>query len=114
MLAWEADLQEQRDLDTWHRAFTKSYKGILNTSLMEACLKVITKWYLTPSKLSTIFPSVSPLCLRVSDEGNHVTRMVLLSQNQKLLDQNLPKNFQDNRVLDSQVSSNSPAELPYP
>lgn len=64
MLEWEEDTQESWDLDSWHRAFFRSFKGILNISLIEASLKVITRWYMTPSRLSSMFPSVSPLCFR--------------------------------------------------
>lgn len=64
MLAWETDLQEHWDLAVWHRAISRSYKDILNTSLIEASLKVLTRWYMTPSRLSSIFPSESPLCFR--------------------------------------------------
>lgn len=64
MTLWETELREDWDLNTWHTAFFRSYKGILNTSLSEACLKVITRWYMTPYRLSRIFPSASPLCFR--------------------------------------------------
>lgn len=64
MLEWERDLQESWDLEHWHKTFFRSFKGILNISLIEASLKVITRWYLTPSRLSLMYPSVSPLCFR--------------------------------------------------
>lgn len=64
MLAWEADLQLTWDLDTWHKAMGSSFRGILNISLVEANLKVFTRWYLTPTRLSAMYPSTSPLCFR--------------------------------------------------
>lgn len=42
----------------------KSFKCILNTSLTEASLKVLSKWYYTPSRLASIFPLADPLCFR--------------------------------------------------
>lgn len=57
-------MQDFWDLEHWHKTFFRSFKGILNISLIEASLKVITRWYLTPSRLSIMYPSVSPLCFR--------------------------------------------------
>lgn len=39
-------------------------QGILNISLIEASIKVLTRWYYVPARLSVIFPGTSPLCFR--------------------------------------------------
>lgn len=62
MLAWEEDLSKSWQLETWHRNFSQSYKGILNTGLVEASMKVLTRWYLVPSKIARFYPLASPLC----------------------------------------------------
>lgn len=64
MTTWEADFQYQWDLETWQAACAKSFKGILNISLIEASLKVLTRLYLTPTRLVSIYPSADPLCFR--------------------------------------------------
>lgn len=64
MKAWENDFQFQWGLDSWSSASLRAYKGIQNVSLIEANLKVLTRWYLTLSKLFRMFPSANPLCFR--------------------------------------------------
>lgn len=64
MLAWEQNLQFQWSLETWQSVIASAYKGIINTSLMEANIKIMTRWYMTPARLAKIFPSVEPLCFR--------------------------------------------------
>lgn len=49
MLKWESDLDIEWDLDTWNFQVAKVFKGILNVSLVEANLKVVTRWYLVPT-----------------------------------------------------------------
>lgn len=39
-------------------------KGILNISLIEASLKVLTRWYYVPARLAVIFLGSCPLCYR--------------------------------------------------
>lgn len=62
MEAWESDLQVTWDLEDWHQAISRAFKGKTNVSLVEANLKVITRWYLVPTRLAILFPSASPLC----------------------------------------------------
>lgn len=64
MHAWECEIQESWTADIWHRNFFHSYKGINNTILIEANLKVLTRWYLVPTRLAKMFPSSSPFCFR--------------------------------------------------
>lgn len=44
--------------------FMTSFKGVLNTSLTHASLKVISRWYYTPFRLASMYPSADPLCFR--------------------------------------------------
>lgn len=48
MMSWERDLEIEWDLNTWHFCFSRSFKGIHNISLIEANLKVMSRWYLVP------------------------------------------------------------------
>lgn len=64
MQSWERDLGLDWDLDTWHSRFSSAYKGILNISLIEADLKVLSRWYLVPTRLAKFYPQSSPLCFR--------------------------------------------------
>lgn len=63
-LAWEQDLTLDWDTETWHQHFARSFKGIVNVSLVEASVRLLTCWYLVPSCLAQIFPGASPLCFR--------------------------------------------------
>lgn len=65
MLNWERDPQFQWDLDKWHTNFARSFKGILNGSLVEADLKVISRWYLVP--LVSPNATLSPLHIASED-----------------------------------------------
>lgn len=62
--SWERDLGFNWDLDTWHSRFSSAFKGILNISLIEADLKVMSRWYLVPTRLAKFYPQSSPLCFR--------------------------------------------------
>lgn len=73
MLKWESDLDIEWDLDTWNFQVAKVFKGILNVSLVEANLKVVTRWYLVPTRQIKLFPQSSPLCFRGCDLlGSHL------------------------------------------
>lgn len=64
MLAWEKDLSSEWSLEAWQKTCFQSFKGILNISLIEANLKVITRWYMVSSKIAQIYPSSSPICFQ--------------------------------------------------
>lgn len=64
MKAWEEELGMDCEVEDWNKAFARSYAGIRNASLIEANLKVMTRWYLVPSRLAKMFPSSSPQCFR--------------------------------------------------
>lgn len=62
--AWESDLDLHLDPEDWFHSFRRSYKGILNTGLIEANVKLITRWYYVPTRLAKIYPDALPLCFR--------------------------------------------------
>ena len=64
MLAWERELHDEWDLKDWCGNFIRSIKGFMSVPLMEANVKIFTRWYLVPLKLASIYPSSSPLCFR--------------------------------------------------
>lgn len=55
--SWELDLEGEWDVDTCHHCLQRSFKGVINVSVIEANVKIILHWYLV---LDT-----SPLCFRV-------------------------------------------------
>lgn len=60
-------MEVSREAETWFSIFQQSFKGMVNVSLMEANLKVISHWYLDPSHLANIFLNSSPLFFRRCD-----------------------------------------------
>lgn len=61
--SWELDLEEEWELDTWHQCFQRSFKGVINVSLIEAMWKLSHTGTLCP-RLSKMFPDTSLLCFR--------------------------------------------------
>lgn len=64
MLAWERDLDCAEDLESWCPRLQVSYKGILNISLIEASLKVLTRWYIVPTRLTRMYNTDTAECFR--------------------------------------------------
>lgn len=62
--AGESDMEFSWDQTRWFQLLEQAYKGIINVSLIEANVKVLTRWYYVPSRLATIYPDSSPLCYR--------------------------------------------------
>lgn len=62
--AWEEDMGSTWTTSDWFCVSKRASKGILNASLIEASLKVLTRWYYVPSRLAVIYPGTSPLCFR--------------------------------------------------
>ena len=60
---WEEELNTSWSTAVWHRATERAYKGILNTCLIEASLKVMFRWYYVPSRLARMFPGSSHYAL---------------------------------------------------
>lgn len=67
MTEWEKDLSQEWDLGDWYRAFSCAYPGILNVSLIEADLKVVTCWSLAPTRLARYYLSHS--CPSASEDA---------------------------------------------
>lgn len=62
-LSWEQDMEVSWEAKTWF-LFQKCFKGMVSISLMEASIKIITRWYLVPFCPTNMFPHSSPLCFR--------------------------------------------------
>lgn len=70
ILAWETDPNCEEKPKSWSSRLQVSYKGILNVSLIEASLKVLTRWYLVPTHwpecirqlLKSVIASYKALC----------------------------------------------------
>lgn len=63
-LSWEWDVEISWEADTSYRLFQWSFKGIVNVSLIEARVKLITHWSRVPSCLAKIYLGSLPLCFQ--------------------------------------------------
>lgn len=59
--AWEEDTGSTWNASEWYQVSKRSFKGI---SLIEASLKVLTRWYYVPFRLALIYPGTLALCFR--------------------------------------------------
>lgn len=64
MLAWEKDLNSNENLDSWSARLQVAYKGIINVSLVDTGLKLVTRWYLVPNRLARMYATASSDCFR--------------------------------------------------
>ena len=64
MLQWEAELNDTFPLDTWLTMSENLRKSNKAISFRETPMKLFARWYLTPSKIHTFYPSLSPNCFR--------------------------------------------------
>lgn len=51
-------------MEKWQTSLSRSFKVIQNISLIKSNLKAMTRWYLTPAKLATVYPTATPQCFR--------------------------------------------------
>lgn len=64
MMALERDLDFELYPESWFFGLWVSFKGILNISLLEASIKVLTRWYLVPTRLARMYLSILADCFR--------------------------------------------------
>lgn len=64
MLKWESDLGVSFSVDEWTSMSDNLRKSNKAISFRETPIKIFSRWYLTPSKLHTYYPSISPNCFR--------------------------------------------------
>lgn len=62
--SWEKDLHCTFFSTQRQRIISLSLKSSLCTKLQETNFKILTRWYLTPSRLKKCFPSTSGQCWR--------------------------------------------------
>lgn len=53
-LDWEEELQIQWSMETWQSALATTYKDIINTSLLQANIKIVSRWSQTSQNFSIV------------------------------------------------------------
>ena len=64
MAQWDQELGLDYDYKDWEACWQNMRKCSVSLSVRETAVKLFTRWYLTPLRLSKIFPQSSPLCFR--------------------------------------------------
>lgn len=62
--AWEWDIRVEYPTKHWEKTFRLTYSSAKGSNLWEMQQKIILCWYLTPYRISKIYPGASPLLLR--------------------------------------------------
>ena len=71
MIKWEKDLSQTFTWEEWQKAIHINSSSSACVEHWENAQKILNRWYLTPYRLSKIFPSSSPICWRCeSHTGN--------------------------------------------
>lgn len=64
MLKWENECSLTISLEDWYTSIDNLRKCTRSLTIRETPIKLLTRWYLTPLKLHTIFPSTPSNCFR--------------------------------------------------
>lgn len=64
MIKWEQDLNTSFSATQWQTAIRSTYKASRCVTHWEQSQKILTRWYLTPYRLSTFYKQSDPLCWR--------------------------------------------------
>lgn len=62
---WEQDIIVEYKTQHWEKAFHLIYTSTKCTNLWEMQQKITLQWYLTPYRISEIYPEASPQCWRL-------------------------------------------------
>lgn len=68
IMKWETDLQRTFTTVQKQNMISFSLKSSICTKVQETNYKILTRWYLTPSRLHIIFPDTSKYCWRCHQE----------------------------------------------
>lgn len=70
---WEEDLEKSLDMADWSKIWTATKSSSPNILAVETNYKVLTRWYLVPSRLAKFAPTQAAQCFRgCSDPGTHM------------------------------------------
>lgn len=61
---WEHDLALDQNTIDWDRGWTNICKSSKSLSIKETAIKLMTRWYYTPTRIQKIYPQSSPQCFR--------------------------------------------------
>ncbi|KAM9294360.1 tyrosinase-like [Gastrophryne carolinensis] len=78
---WEKDLERVFTKEEWEKMFLLSHKSSLSAQVQETNYKYLSRWYYTPKRFATIFPSSTPMCWRCEiEEGSFqvFSKMILV------------------------------------
>lgn len=71
-LKWEKDLDKQLAKQEWDRSCSYIQELSSNIEIREAYYKIRNHWYLTPSRLSKIYPESDPICWRCHQDVGYL------------------------------------------
>lgn len=64
MLKWEQECDITLSPENWSDCISKFLKCTRSIRIRETAIKLFTRWYYTPAKLHTIFPTIPHTCFR--------------------------------------------------
>ena len=71
MLRWEADLNCTISVESWSNMIDNLRKSTCAAAYRESPLKLLTRWYMTPSKIHSFYPTSPSGCFRgCPEEGD--------------------------------------------
>lgn len=69
MLTWSLNANVEIQMEQWEHIWRKSLKISSCTMLQENCYKILSRWYITPKKLSKMFKGVANVCWKCWNFG---------------------------------------------
>lgn len=76
MIKWERDLEQKFTWEQWKKAIHISSKSSACIEHWDNAQKILNRWYLTPYRLSKIYPSTFNLCWRCNDQTGNLLHIL--------------------------------------
>lgn len=83
MLKWERDLGQNFSWDQWKKSFQIINKSSSCIEHWDNAQKITNRWYLTPYKLSKIYPSTPDICWRCNEQTGNLIHTLWSSKTLK-------------------------------
>lgn len=64
MIRWEAEIGSSFPMDSWTKMIKNLRKSNCAAAFRESPIKLHIRWYMTPSRIHSFYPSTSPNCFR--------------------------------------------------
>lgn len=75
MLSWEREIGQTFEPPDWEEMLDNMFRNTRSHSIPKTAVKLHTRWYVTPVKLHSIYPVVSPRCFRGCAELGSLTHI---------------------------------------